>query len=74
MSLFKVIKRKYVSQGKCEFMIFLFVVKPAYLPRQLLHMLFLTPFINISKSFMDQELKKMAEKMLKYFLMLNLNT
>jgi hypothetical protein len=53
---FKVIKRKYFSQGKCEFLIFLFVLldkikmftlETVYLPHQLLYMLFLAPLKNV---------------------------
>ncbi len=56
ISLFKVIKRKYFSQGKCEFFIFLFVLldkikivtlETVYLPHQLLYMLFLAPLKNV---------------------------
>ncbi len=55
ISLFKIIKRKYFIQSKCEFMKLLFVVfdkikifplYTVYLPHQLLHMLFFTPFRN----------------------------
>ncbi len=56
ISLFKVIKRQYFSQGKCEFLIFLFVIldkikiftlETVYLPHQLLYMLFLAPLKNV---------------------------
>jgi hypothetical protein len=56
ISLFKVIKRKYFSQGNCEFLIFLFVLldkikiftlETVYLPHQLLYMLFLAPLKNV---------------------------
>jgi hypothetical protein len=55
ISLFKIIKRKYFIRSKCEFMKFLFVLLDkikilplytVYLPHQLLHMLFFTPFRN----------------------------
>ncbi len=55
ISLFKIIKRKYFIQSKCEFMKFLFVLLDkinilplytVYLPHQLLHMLFFAPFRN----------------------------
>jgi hypothetical protein len=55
ISLFKIIKRKYFIQSKCEFMKFLLVLLDkikilplytVYLPHQLLHMLFFTPFRN----------------------------
>ncbi len=55
ISLFKIIKRKYFIQSKCEFMKLLFVLLgkikilplyTVYLPHQLLHMLFFTPFRN----------------------------
>jgi hypothetical protein len=55
ISLFKIINRKYLIQSKCELMKFLFVLLEkikilplytVYLPHQLLHMLFITPFRN----------------------------
>jgi hypothetical protein len=55
ISLFKIIKRKYFIQSKCEFMKLLFrllgkiKILPLYsfyLPHQLLHMLFFSPFRN----------------------------
>ncbi len=48
-------KRKYVNQGKCAFIKFLFVpldkikiltLSTVYVPQQLLYILFLTPFRN----------------------------
>jgi hypothetical protein len=55
ISLFKIFKRKYFIQSKCELMKLLFVLLgkikilplyTVYLPHQLLHMLFFTPFRN----------------------------
>jgi hypothetical protein len=55
ISLFKIINRKYLIQSKCEFIKLLFVLLEkiqilplytVYLPLQLLHMLFFTPFRN----------------------------
>jgi hypothetical protein len=55
ISLFKIIKRKYFIQSKCEFMKLLFglldkikicPLYTVYLPHQLLHMLFLIQFRN----------------------------
>jgi hypothetical protein len=71
ISLFKIIKRKYFSQGKCEFLIFLFVLldkikiltlETAYMPHQLLYMLYQTP-----SSMSGLTVKNIAEKILKYF-------
>jgi hypothetical protein len=81
ISLFKVIRRKYFSQGKFEFLLFLFVLLykikiltllTVYLRHQSLHMLFLTPFRNfwaISRPNLEKWLNKW-----KVFLMLNLIT
>ncbi len=63
LSLFKVIKRKYFSQGKCLFLMLLYFSI----------MLFLTTFRN-SSAISRPTLENMAEKMLKYFLTLNLIT
>ncbi len=55
ISLFKITKRKYFIQSKCEFMKILFVLLnkikilplyTVYLPHKLLHRLFFTPFRN----------------------------
>jgi hypothetical protein len=55
ISLFKIIKRKYFSERKCELLIFLFVLldkikilplETANLPHQLLYMLYQTPLRN----------------------------
>jgi hypothetical protein len=79
ISHFKVTKRKYFSQGKCNFMKLLFVLwdkikilslQTVNLPHQYLHVLFLTPLINFW-GICKLTVENMAEKMLKYFSALN---